>query len=287
MELLQLVGVQPHMTTPLGVIRLDLPCQVPWDQMRGDDRVRFCTQCNLNVHNLSAMSEDEAAAFLAMRDGRVCVAYERREDGSAVFADRPTTSRRSLPVMPYATPTRRPRWLVPAAIAGALATAGATAALRPTATKAIATTTGGGGSTRMVAGGIGPPPAVAFDPRNPTVACQPQVSDVKYVLTHDELAQALVEALPAGLELIDVRYSVYPVGGTKEWGQAYVVGTPDQKDIHAVIWMLSSGSTFPNAANGESITAVPSTRNSGRTLFLDCDDAELSNCLAHAMAGPG
>jgi hypothetical protein len=64
-------------STSLNVVRLDQPCQVPWETMSGDKRVRYCRQCDLHVHNLSAMGEAESAAFLAMRKGRVCVAYRK------------------------------------------------------------------------------------------------------------------------------------------------------------------------------------------------------------------
>jgi hypothetical protein len=32
------------------------PCGMDWDNMTGDERIRFCNQCSLKVHNLSAMS---------------------------------------------------------------------------------------------------------------------------------------------------------------------------------------------------------------------------------------
>jgi hypothetical protein len=110
------------MTTSLDVIRLDLPCQVPWETMAGDGRVRFCTQCDLHVHNLSAMTEPEAAAFLATRGERVVrgVPPAGRRDGDV----RDAGASHPLPVMSYETPRPRRRWVVPAALAGAVAAAG-------------------------------------------------------------------------------------------------------------------------------------------------------------------
>jgi hypothetical protein len=43
--------------------------------MTGDDKRRFCEQCQLHVHNLSAMSEIEQQTLLAQRSGRKCIAY--------------------------------------------------------------------------------------------------------------------------------------------------------------------------------------------------------------------
>ncbi len=50
--------------------------------MIGGDRVRFCGQCQLNVYNLSAMSRYEAESLIARTEGRLCVRFFRRKDGS-------------------------------------------------------------------------------------------------------------------------------------------------------------------------------------------------------------
>ena len=50
--------------------------------MIGGDRVRFCSQCQLNVYNLSTMSKFEAEALIARTEGRLCVRFYRRKDGS-------------------------------------------------------------------------------------------------------------------------------------------------------------------------------------------------------------
>jgi len=38
---------------PLDHVRIAAPCPADWDRMLGNDRVRFCGQCSLNVYNLS------------------------------------------------------------------------------------------------------------------------------------------------------------------------------------------------------------------------------------------
>lgn len=74
----------------LDHIRLAQPCPASWEQMRGDDRVRSCDLCKLNVYNLSALSRDEAETFIAAREGQqVCVRLYRRADGSVLTQDCP------------------------------------------------------------------------------------------------------------------------------------------------------------------------------------------------------
>jgi len=71
----------------LEVIDIARPCPANWDQMRGDDQVRFCKHCSLNVYNLSAMTRDAAQQLVAEREGRLCIRMYRRLDGTVVTAD--------------------------------------------------------------------------------------------------------------------------------------------------------------------------------------------------------
>jgi hypothetical protein len=57
--------------------------------MTGDDRVRFCEHCRKNVYNLSSMSHDEAAALVRQTEGRLCVRFYRRHDGTILTNDCP------------------------------------------------------------------------------------------------------------------------------------------------------------------------------------------------------
>jgi hypothetical protein len=65
------------------------PCTVSWDTMKGDDRVRHCGSCRLNVYNLSEMSHREAEALVRNREGRLCVRFFRRADGTVLTKDCP------------------------------------------------------------------------------------------------------------------------------------------------------------------------------------------------------
>jgi hypothetical protein len=61
--------------------------------MRGDDQVRFCGKCRLNVYNLSGMSRRQAEALLGRSEGRVCVRFYRRPDGTVMTRDCGTVAR--------------------------------------------------------------------------------------------------------------------------------------------------------------------------------------------------
>jgi hypothetical protein len=66
----------------LDSVRVASPCHASWDEMLGDDRVRFCTSCEKNVFNLSAMPRDDAERLLAERmNGELCVRFFQRADG--------------------------------------------------------------------------------------------------------------------------------------------------------------------------------------------------------------
>jgi hypothetical protein len=65
-------------------IRIASPCHAAWDELSGDDRVRFCSHCRLNVYNLSDMPRAEAEQLVREREGRLCVRFYRRRDGTVL-----------------------------------------------------------------------------------------------------------------------------------------------------------------------------------------------------------
>src|SRR5258706_7014177 len=75
--------------SPLDNIRIASPCQADWNGMYGDDRKRFCSDCKLNVYNLSGMTRDEAEALIINAEGRLCVRFYTRADGSVITQDCP------------------------------------------------------------------------------------------------------------------------------------------------------------------------------------------------------
>jgi hypothetical protein len=62
------------------------PCGADWTTMRPSDRKRFCDTCKKHVHDLSAMSKDEARAVLASPPTEgLCVRFLYDEYGDVVF----------------------------------------------------------------------------------------------------------------------------------------------------------------------------------------------------------
>lgn len=74
-------------SSSLKNVSVAAPCPADWERMIGNDRVRFCGQCELNVYNLSAMSQAEAEALITNTEGRLCVKFYRRKDGSIITQD--------------------------------------------------------------------------------------------------------------------------------------------------------------------------------------------------------
>lgn len=120
---------QAHARARLPVLdnlRVAAPCTADWNQMTGDDRVRHCGDCKMDVYNLSGMTRDEAEALLVERNGDLCVRYYQRHDGTILTADCTIGSKRR----------RRRRWI--AAGAAGLLGVGAGAALASRAERTCA-----------------------------------------------------------------------------------------------------------------------------------------------------
>jgi hypothetical protein len=73
----------------LQQIEIASPCHAPWEDMVGNDKMRFCNQCSLHVYNLSAMTQDEAEQLILSREGRLCVRLYKRRDGTVITEDCP------------------------------------------------------------------------------------------------------------------------------------------------------------------------------------------------------
>ena len=75
--------------SPLDNVRIASPCSADWDAMYGDERKRFCKECKLNVYNLSGMTLEEAERLVTNAEGRLCVRFYRRPDGTMITQDCP------------------------------------------------------------------------------------------------------------------------------------------------------------------------------------------------------
>jgi len=77
------------MATLFDSIRIASPCSADWENMIGNERRRFCGQCDLNVYDLSEMTRHEAEQLIAQTEGRLCARFYRRADGTILTRDCP------------------------------------------------------------------------------------------------------------------------------------------------------------------------------------------------------
>ncbi len=73
----------------LNDVQVAAPCSADWNEMEGDDKVRYCGECRLHVFNLSAMDLEEAAERVSQASDRLCVRFFRRHDGTVLTRDCP------------------------------------------------------------------------------------------------------------------------------------------------------------------------------------------------------
>ena len=73
-----------NFTNPLSHVKIAAPCQANWNEMHAfeGERVRYCSQCQRNVYNLSALKREEAETLILKTEGRLCVRFYRRADGT-------------------------------------------------------------------------------------------------------------------------------------------------------------------------------------------------------------
>ncbi len=75
---------------PLGKLRIAAPCPTSWEGMAGDERIRHCSLCSLNVYNFAEMTRDEVTELIARTEGRICARLYQRADGTVITRDCPT-----------------------------------------------------------------------------------------------------------------------------------------------------------------------------------------------------
>jgi hypothetical protein len=70
-------------------LRVASPCSVGWETMSGDERVRRCHSCELNIYNISEMTKPEVEDLITKREERVCIRLYKRADGTVLTKDCP------------------------------------------------------------------------------------------------------------------------------------------------------------------------------------------------------
>lgn len=76
-------------TELLSKVKIASPCPARWEDMSGDDKSRFCLQCDKHVYNFSSMTADAVAALILEKEGKLCGRFYRRNDGTMLTADCP------------------------------------------------------------------------------------------------------------------------------------------------------------------------------------------------------
>jgi hypothetical protein len=94
-------------------------CLADWEKMKGDDKRRFCDQCQRFVYNVSAMDQRERDTFAQRAKMGECVYYRQGADGRIADLFFLTKLRRWFPLLRWL------RWsalvaLVPAAFTGCI-----------------------------------------------------------------------------------------------------------------------------------------------------------------------
>ncbi len=77
----------------LDDVSIASPCPLKFEQMTGDEKIRFCDLCQLNVYNVSQMTRIEAEELLNDKSDQVCLRLYRRKDGTLITKDCPVGKR--------------------------------------------------------------------------------------------------------------------------------------------------------------------------------------------------
>lgn len=96
--------------------RLSFVCPLPWQNMNGDERSKFCSQCGHHISNISLLSHQERLALLERaRVSRVCGTYYVRLSGELVTQDNPLSARERSRIKQFGVSTLSATALVIAA----------------------------------------------------------------------------------------------------------------------------------------------------------------------------
>jgi hypothetical protein len=155
----------------LDNIRVASPCSAEWAKMSGDERVRHCGDCQKSVYNLSEMTREEAETLIIAKEGRLCVRYFQRYDGTILLKD-----------CAVGVSKRRKRKLI-AAGAAALLAGSAGAALHVTTTATMGDMAIDPSEGRHIEGGLAPRELMGGSGFEPTPHLREKMGD--YLAPHD------------------------------------------------------------------------------------------------------
>lgn len=56
-------------------VEVKMPCDAEWDEMTGNDMVRFCGHCATSVNNISSLRRKDAMRLVRASNGRLCIRF--------------------------------------------------------------------------------------------------------------------------------------------------------------------------------------------------------------------
>jgi hypothetical protein len=80
----------------LNDLQVASPCTADWNEMTGDDDVRFCGECEKNVYDLSSLTSVQVRSLILEKKGKLCIRFYRRADGTVLTADCPVGVRQRV-----------------------------------------------------------------------------------------------------------------------------------------------------------------------------------------------
>ena len=69
-----------------NLVKVEEPCDKKWEEMVGNSHQRFCSVCEKNVYNISAMTNREAKRLIKDLNGNLCVRYVTTPQGKLITA---------------------------------------------------------------------------------------------------------------------------------------------------------------------------------------------------------
>lgn len=86
-----------------SLLKVKQRCPVGWESMQGDDKRRFCGQCQKYVHNVSALNQKERQALTTGDGLQECVYYIENSRGEIADLSLLVTFRRWFPSLRLAS----------------------------------------------------------------------------------------------------------------------------------------------------------------------------------------
>jgi hypothetical protein len=93
----------PKKKRSIDQLQIVSPCSTDWNRMTGDEKKRFCAECDKFVYDFAQMTRQQVEAIVSINRGRMCARITRKPDGSLLTLEtppvHPIAARRASPVV--------------------------------------------------------------------------------------------------------------------------------------------------------------------------------------------